>query len=135
MIVLSNSLEQTVQPGQAIAFDTIVQHTGCGECFRLNSTSVLMRAKGGTYECHFNGNIGGETAATPVQLVMAETGAPLQETLMISTPAAVGDLNNVGAATLVKNCCCECDRITVMNNGTEPVVVGADCCLFVKRVG
>lgn len=134
MIVLSNSLEQTVQPGQAITFDTVVQHTGCAECHRLNTGAVMMRAKGGTYECHFSANIGGETAATPVQLVIAETASPLPETLMISTPAAVGDLNNVSTSTLVRNCCCECDRITVMNNGTEPVVVGADCCLFVKRV-
>ena len=134
MIVLSNSVEQTVQPNQIVTFDTVVQHTGCAECHRLNTGLVTMRAKGAIYEVHFNANVSGETAATPVQLALAETGAALPETLMISTPAAVGDFNNVGAATLVKNCCCECDRISVINNGTEPITVSAGCCLFVQRV-
>lgn len=135
MIVLSSSVEQTVQPGQSVVFDTVVQKTGCAECHRNNTGTVMLRDKGGTYEVHFSGNVGSETAATPVQLALALSAAPLAETTMISTPAAVGELNSVSTATLLKNCCCECERVSVMNNGVNPVVLGANSSLFVKRVG
>lgn len=122
MIVLSNTTAQTIQPGQSITFNQVIKKTGCGESFRINTGSVGLRVNA-QYEVSFNANVGGTTAATPVQLAIAIGGAPLTETTMISTPAAVGDLNNVAASTVVGTLSGISNAITVTNNGTTPVVI------------
>lgn len=131
MIVLSNSAEQTLLSGQSITFDLVKLHSGCGECHRTGSNSVKMR-QNGIYEVAFSGNIGG-TVVGPVQLSIEVGGEILQETTMISTAGAVGDLDNVSTETRVKNCCGDYDRITVTNTGTSDVVVGANSALVVGR--
>lgn len=131
MIVLSNSTEQTLTPGQSITFDLVKLHTGCGECHRTGTSSVKLRCNG-VYDVSFAGNIGG-TVAGPLQLVIELDGDPLTETTMISTPSAVGDLNNVARGTYVRNYCGDYDRITVTNNGTSDVVVGANSVLKIGR--
>lgn len=131
MIVLSNSTEQTLLPGQSITFDTVKLHSGCGECHRPGSSAVKMRCQG-IYEIAFSGNIGG-TVAGPVQLSIEVGGEVLTETTMISTAGAVGDLNNVSTETRVRNCCGDYDKVTVTNTGTSDVVVGANSALVVGR--
>lgn len=133
MIELSNTMTQTINPGQALTFDATILKTGCAEAHRTNSGIVTLRADCAIYEVHFAANVSG-TAAGPVQLAIALDGEPLVETTMISTVAAAGDLNNVATATLVKTGCGCCGRITVVNNGLSIVVVGANPALFVKRV-
>lgn len=131
MIVLSNSAEQTLLAGQSITFDLVKLHSGCAECHREGSSSVKMRCSG-IYDIAFSGNIGG-TVAGPVQLSIEVGGEILQETTMISTAGAVGDLNNVATQTRVRNCCSDYDRVTVTNTGTSDVVVGANSALVVGR--
>lgn len=132
MIVVSNSTEQTLQPGQSITFDTVVLHTGNGECHRQNSLYVKLRCRG-VYSLQFSGNISGATADTPVQLTIEAGGEPLNETTMISTPAAANAFNNVSTGTLYGNCCNDCSRISVTNTGTEAVTVGANTALTIIR--
>lgn len=131
MIVLSNSQQQTLLPGQALTFDLVKLHSGCGECHREGSSAVKMRCSG-IYELSFHANIGG-TVAGPVQLALQVGGETLQETTMISTVTTVGDLNNVGAETRVRNCCGDYDRVTVVNTGTSDVVVGPNAALVIGR--
>lgn len=143
MIVLSNTTPQIIQPGQSITFDDVVLHSGCGECHRANTGSIKLRANG-VYEAHFSANIGVEATPVaapdavvnpaPLQLALAIGGEPLPETTMISYPAAANELNNVSTATAIKNCCGDYDRVTVINTGTEAVVIGANPALFIKRV-
>lgn len=133
MIVLSNSAEQTLAPGQSLTFDDVIWQSGCAECHRTNSASVKLRANG-LYDVSFHANVGGPTAATPVQLTIELGGEPLLETTMISVPAAVGDFNNVSAGTRVKNCCGDYDRITVTNTGANSVIVAANSALVIGRV-
>ena len=132
MIILSNTTEQTLLVGQSITFDSVPLHTGCAECHRANSNSVVLRWDG-IYEIYFGANIGGTVAATAVQLSIETGGSPLPETLMVSTPTAVDDLNNVSKKTAVKTCA-GYDQITVTNTGTSDVVVGAGSCLFIRRI-
>lgn len=132
MILLSNSTEQTLTPGQSITFDTVILHSGCGECHRKNSTSIKMRANG-IYEVHFNGNISG-TAAGQLELAIQLGGETLPETTMESALGTPGDFDNVSATTLVRNCCGDFDRVTVTNTGTSTVVVAANSAFFVKRL-
>lgn len=133
MIVLSNTTEQTLALGQSISFNTVITHSGDGECFRRDPTSVRLR-RVGRYEIHFSANVTGPTAGTPVQLTIQTSGVNLPETTMISVPAAVGDLNNVATATAVANCCGDFDRVSVTNTGANSITIGANPNLFVKRI-
>lgn len=132
MIELSNTIEQTIQPGQSIVFDEVILKSGCCECHRKNTSSVKLR-NNGIYAISFYGNIGGETAATPVQLAIQLGGSTLPETTMISVPAAVADRNNVAASTRLRNCCGDYDRVSVTNTGTVPVIVAPNSAFIVER--
>lgn len=131
MIVLSNSAAQALSPGQAVTFDTVTLHTGNAECHRKGGSSVKFRCNG-LYEVSFSGNIT-NTAAGAVQLALSIDGTPLFDGTMISTPAAVGDINNVAKTTLVSNCCGGSDSITVVNNGTDSVIVEPGSTLYIAR--
>lgn len=133
MIVLSNTTDQTILPGQAITFDTVVLHTGTGECHRPGTGSVKMKCKG-IYEVSFNGNIGSAVEATTATLMIQTGGENLPETMMVSETSTANELNNVSAKTLVKNCCCDYDRLTVVNVGVNPVNIGERPCFTVRRL-
>lgn len=83
MILLSNSTTQTVQPGEAIAFDLETFKSGCCECHRQGSSAIKLK-KCGVYELMFTGNVGG-TAVGTVQLQMEAGGEVLPETTIIVT--------------------------------------------------
>lgn len=133
MIELTNSAAQTIQPGQSVTFDTVVLHTGCGECYRRNTPSVKLRANG-IYEVSFSGNVSGTTAGTAVQLAIALGGIGLLETVMVSTPAAANAFNNVSTGTFIQNTCGDYDRVTVINTGTVPVLLAANMNFRVRRM-
>lgn len=133
MIELSTTTALTLSPGQTITFNSIPLKTGCAECTRPNTGSVKLRANG-VYVASFSANIGATAATTPAQLSIQLGGITIPESTMISTTAAVGDLNNVATTIPIRNCCCDYDRITVANTGTSTVNVGAGAMLFVRRV-
>lgn len=133
MLLLSNSNAQTLGPGQSMTFDTVILHTGCAECHRKNSGSIILKMRNAIYEIGFNANIGANTAAEEASLAISFDGAPLLETRMISTTITVGDLNNVACSTLIPTECCCGGSITVTNVGTTTVTVGAYPRLSVKR--
>lgn len=132
MILLSNTTEQTLETNQSITFDEVILHTGCAECHRPNTNSVKLRANG-IYDICFHANVGGPTAATAVQLNVTLGETPLPETTMISVPAAVDDRNNVGAATAVRNCCGDFDRIRVTNTGANSIIIAPNSALKISR--
>lgn len=133
MIVLSNTVAQTINPGEAAAFNNVILHTGCSECHRKGTGSVKMK-NNGVYELHFSGNIGGD-AGTQANLALALGGDRLVETNMVATITTATDVFNVATATAVKNCCCDFDRVTVINTGTTPVTLAANPSFYVKRIG
>lgn len=133
MIILSNSVAQTLSPGQSATFDTIVLNTGCAECFRPNSGAVRLKFKNSIYDVCFGANIGA-TAAGAAQLAIAYDSSPMLETTMISQTAAAGNLNNVGAETSVKSDCCQGGSLTVVNTGTTDVTIGPNPKLRVRRI-
>lgn len=133
MIQLSNTTEQVLQPGQAIAFDDVILHSGCGECHRNGTSSIKMRANG-VYSADFHGNVTA-SAAGPIQLSLALTGDTyLPETKMDATIAAEGNLYNVGTDTLIKNCCGDYDRVSVVNTGTTACTIAPNCSFKVTRM-
>lgn len=125
MIELTNTTQQTIPAGGAVTFDAVLLKSGCGECFNsLLPTSVKLNNKR-IYDVEFQGNITSNTAAA-VQLSIAIAGSPIAQTEMNSTPSAANDFNNVSAGTYIRNCCCDLDRVSVINSGTNPVILAAN---------
>ena len=137
MIVLSNINPVTLQPGQSMPFDQVIfQSRNGAEFHRIGTGSVGLCASGGVYGLKFSGNIAVPTGETvgPIQLQLAASADVLPETVMISTPAAVEQFNNVSTQTLFRNgCCCGKDTITVVNSGTTPLTIGAGSSFVVGR--
>lgn len=134
MIVLSNTIEQVLQPGQSITFNNIISKTGCSECFRQNTGVVGMRYNG-IYSASFHGNIT-STAAGVAQLAITLGGSPLAETTMTETVVAAGDIANVGTETLIPNFCGNFSgNISVENIGTIPVTIQANPVFILARRG
>lgn len=134
MIVLSNSNAQTLAPGQSLIFDTVILHTGCGECHRPNSGSVGLKGTNGIYDIYFSGNVSGAAEADVLQLNVMYDMSALPETTMISTATAADAFQNVGTGTSVKPCCCSNSLITVANTGTTTVTIAPHPLLKIRRV-
>lgn len=133
MIILSNTTDQQLLPGQAITFNTTVLHTrNCRLAHRDNSSGIRVRSNG-IFEIQFSGNVDGATADDPASLVVTYGGTRLNETIMLSS--ATG-FNNVATSTAIREygCCCNGEEITVVNAGTNTITIGANAKLFVKRI-
>lgn len=133
MIELTNTIAQVIPVGESLTFDTVLLHTGCGECHRAGSGSVKMRANG-IYEVYFAGNITNASAASIVAIAMSLGGEKLTETTMTSVPSAAGNFNNVSVQKYIKNCCEDYDRVTITNVGPSTITIGAYPIFSVKRV-
>lgn len=124
MIELSNTTSQTIPVGGSVTFDKVLLKSGCDVCFNsMVPTSVKLRGRH-IYNVQFHGNITSVAAGDTVQLAIAVgANSPLVQTAMNATPAAAGTLVNVSAGTNIRNCCCDLDRVRVINTGTNPVVL------------
>lgn len=135
MIELSTTNAQTLAAGQSIIFDTVLLHTGCAECYRANTSSIILTQKNAIYEISFNSNIGATTAGQNAQLGITLDNSILQETDSIVPTATAGDLTNVAAATYIKTCWCGgTNSILLTNTGTTEITVGKGARLSVKRI-
>lgn len=134
MIELSNTNAQVLAAGQSVIFDTVLLHTGCGECHRPNSGSVNLAQKRAIYEISYNANIGG-TAAGNAQLAITLDSSPLPETTGKTVSAAAGDLQSVSGSTFVQTCCCNAaNSILLTNTGTTEINVDISSRLSIKRI-
>lgn len=133
MIELTTLTAQTVPVGGVVTFDRVLLHSGCGECYNsVIPSSVKLRAQG-VYDVEFSANVTNETAGVPVQLSIAVGGSPLPQTARNVQPAAVGDLWVLPLGTFVRNCCCDLDRITIVNTGANPIVINPGASLRISR--
>lgn len=133
MIILSNTTDQQLLPGQAITFNNVVMQTCRDRCSRRNNTDAIRIRANGIHEIQFSGNVDGATADAPATLIVAYGGVRLPETTMISASAG---FNNVATSTAVRECEC-CNRgeeVTVVNAGTETITIGANAKLFINRL-
>lgn len=133
MIELSNLTAQTLQPGQSLTFDNVVLRTrnGC-ECFNQQIPQSVKLCERGIYDVSFSGNITGAAAAS-LQIALSVSGNPLRQSAMNAVPAAVGNLVNVSTRNLVNNCCCDLNRIGIINSGTTPVTIAPNSALVIIR--
>lgn len=135
MIELSNRVAQTIQPGQVVVFDRVVTRAGSGECWNRQLPNSVKLSRNNVYSLEFHGNVSTPTAGTPMQLAIAVGGQPLVETAMNSTPSTANALNNIGTRTMFQVCCCDMDRVTVMNTGAVPVTLAPNPSFIVSSAG
>lgn len=140
MIVVSNTTEQTLAPGQAMTFDNVVWQSPSrcnnrNEFFREGGSNV--RIAPGVYDLSFTGNIGATTGSTAVQLALAVDGSVAPTTTMISTPTTANtEFNNVHGETIYGiPPITGGGSVTVVNNGTSDVIVAPNSALKVVRRG
>lgn len=134
MITLTNPSAQTVQPGQIVTFTAVDTHTGCSECYRPGTNSVKLRT-GGSYEITYAANVSNAVADQAIQLGVALSGTVIPISIAIEAPAVAGTLTNMTRTVPVVNCCCDFDRITLVNSGPNPINLGPNPMLYIRRVG
>lgn len=138
MELTANAL-QAVEANQNILFtDTAI----AGSCSILHrSGSGLVTLRGITNQCRarfrvtFGGNVGLPTGGTlgPVSLAIAINGEPVATTTMISTPAALEELNNVFSSIFLDVPAGCCSQISVKNTTNQSIDV-QNANLIVERV-
>lgn len=130
---------QVVQENQNVLFtDTAI----CGNCSMVHrSGSGLVTLRGLTNQCRarfrvsFGGNIAIPTGGTvgAISLAISINGEPVTSTTMISTPAAVGNYDNVYGSVFLdvpKGCC---SQISVKNTSGQSIDV-QNANLIIERV-
>lgn len=110
---------------------SIVHRVGSGQ-LTLRGITNQCRAR---FRATFGANVAIPTGGTagPITLALAVNGEPLASTTMISTPAAVGDYNNVGSSVYLDVPAGCCWTLGVKNIGTDDIEV-QNANLIVERV-
>lgn len=132
MIELTNQTTQTLNPGQAISFNRVLLHTGKGECYNSMLPTSVKLCGHGIYDIEFHGNITGAANAA-LQLAIVIGNQPLPQTAMNASPAVANNLVNVSAGAYGQNCCCDLDRVSVINSGATPVTIAQNSSLRISR--
>lgn len=138
MEITANAI-QTVAENQNVIFTDTVASGNCSILHREGSGLVTLR--GLTNQCRarfrvsFGGNIAIPTggAVDPISLALSINGEPVATTTMISTPAAIGDFNNVFSAIFLdvpRGCC---SQISVRNTSDQDIEV-QNANLIIERV-
>lgn len=131
---------QTVAAGQNVLF-TETPVYNCNGSILHRQGSGVVDIRGTTNQCRarykvsFGANVGIPAGGTldPVSLAISLQGEPLASATMISTPAAVGDLNNVFSAVFVEVPRCCCFSVAVENTSGAAIDV-QNANLIVERV-
>lgn len=131
MIVLTNTAAQTVQPGQAVLFNQVAEKSDVC-CAGLSPSGSSVKLAKGKHLVSFKANVGG-AAGTQANLAVALGGEAIPFTTMVATIEAATDIYNVGVTFPLKECCCDFDRISVINTGSTAVTVSANPMLAVDK--
>ena len=126
MEVIANEL-QTVEPNSAILFQSALSSNSPSIIWRAGSGLITLRGIGPQLRARFriayHANVALSEGATvaPIQLVVRINGEGVASSLTMSTPAAVGDFNNVAASTFVDVPAGCCTQISLANIGTTNI--------------
>lgn len=140
MLALTNPNAQTVGVGQAVIFNTLADQSCCnscrsckGTCWRRTTGSIKLCDRCTSYEVSFHANIGaGAGVVSQLAIAIGSEVIPYSAMTYRSTADEQG---NVSVTIPVSNCCCDFDRITVINTGAQAVTVAANPLIVVKRIG
>lgn len=139
MEITANAL-QTVEANQNVLFTDTAVSGSCSIIHRDGSGLVTLRALSNNqcrarFRVTFGGNIEVPTGGTlgPISLAIAVNGEPVGATTMISTPAALEELNNVFSSIFLDVPIGCCSQISVKNISSQPIGV-QNANLIVERV-
>lgn len=130
---------QTVNPGTPVVFTETAVNGNCSILHREGSGLVTLR--GLTNQCRarfrvtFGANVALPADATvaPISLAIAVNGEPVSSTIMLSTPAAVEEFNNIDRVMFLDVAAGCCVQVSVENTGTTAVDL-QNANLIVERV-
>ena len=130
---------QTVNTGAPVVFTETAVNGNCSILHREGSGLVTLR--GLTNQCRarfrvtFGANVALPADATvaPISLAIAVNGEPVSSTIMLSTPAAVEEFNNVDRVMFLDVAAGCCVQVSVENTGTTAVDL-QNANLIVERV-
>lgn len=139
MEITANAL-QTVEANQNVLFTDTAVSGSCSIIHRDGSGLVTLRALlnnqcRARFRVTFGGNIEVPTGGTlgPISLAIAVNGEPVGATTMISTPAALEELNNVFSSIFLDVPIGCCSQMSVKNTSTQAIGV-QNANLIVERV-
>lgn len=133
MLAVSNSTVQTLNPGQSSAFDTVLLHTGCAECYNPTTGLIGLKAGNAIYDISFDANIGG-TEAGDAQIGITIDGEPIKQTIAMVVTATAGDLQHVSGGIFLPTCCPMPNVVRLTNTGTTEINLGANPVVRIKRI-
>lgn len=139
MEITANAL-QTVEANQNVLFTDTAVSGSCSIIHRDGSGLVTLRALPNNqcrarFRVTFGCNIEVPTGGTlgPISLAIAVNGEPVGASTMISTPAALEELNNVFSSIFLDVPVGCCSQISVKNTSTQAIGV-QNANLIVERV-
>lgn len=135
MLVLSNINAQLLQPGQSITFDKVILDCGYGECFNSQSPKSAKLCAKGVYALSFSGNVTSGTVGDQLQLAIAVGNQPLIYSAMNATVSTANGLENISTEIRYRNCCCDMDRVSIINTGAVPVTIAPNSAFVIDRRG
>lgn len=116
---------QTVQPDDAVMFQTVLSSGSSSILWRIGSGIVTLRGLGPqsrsrfrvTY--HMNVALEPEAEVAPIEFAIRVSGETLAASRTVSTPGAVDEFNSVSATTLIDVPSGCCTQISLANIGTS----------------
>ena len=138
MEITANAL-QTVEAGAPVLFTNPAVSGNCSILHREGSGLVTLRGltaqSRARFKVTFGANVGLPTGATvaPISVAIAISGEPVPETIMISSPTAASEYNNVSRTLYLDVIAGCCTQISVENISTDAISV-QNASLIVERV-
>lgn len=138
MLVLTTINNQTLQPGEAVIFDSVIVKNSKCNCDSKN-VQRLARVNNGLHQITFHGNITSATVPSTPSLAIAFDGVVAKEAIGQAAVPTAGYIYNIGMETATRICCCKCAcdtvAVTVVNNSNVPVTVVGGATLLINRIG
>lgn len=130
---------QTVQAGSSVLFQSATSSGNQSILWRIGSGIIILRGLGAQARArfrisyHMNVALSEGAEVAPIETAITINGEAIGTTRTISTPAAVGEFNNVGASTLIDVPAGCCTQISLDNIGV-PSIDTENVSLIVERV-
>ena len=116
---------QTVEANDAVVYSTALSSGSQSILWRAGSSLITLRGLGpqlrSRFRVSYHANVALSTGAevAPIEVAIRVSGEALAPSRAVSTPAAVGDFNSIGATTLVDVPAGCCVSISLANIGTS----------------
>ena len=116
---------QTVEADDAVVYSTALSSGSQSILWRAGSSIITLRGIGpqlrSRFRVSYHANVALSSGAevAPIEVAIRVSGEALAPSRAVSTPAAVGDFNSIGATTLIDVPAGCCVPITLANIGTS----------------